>query len=241
MAGAKLSLPPGWEDRIAVEKSFYSKRNQVLLGRLLGSGIAGDLVVVKIYRCPQLACREADILEDLRRIDLAVPRPLELEGRLLLLEYLPGPLLTDLLEGDQASGPMSWAPLLAGWLKKLHALPGERTGEVRLKGDVNPRNFLLSSGRMYGLDFESQYSGPPERDLGILSAFILAQRPAFTLLRRSQAETLVQAYQRMNGDLCLLRLQEEIRRELEEMVRRRPPEKEAISAFLAQGTLPGQT
>jgi len=142
---------------------FISKRNQVFLR---------DGFVYKQVKDPQAAALEASILRELCGRGVAVPEVLDCRGSLLMLEYLPGEPLPDVIERGGYS-PEAIALALCDWFAAFYAaVPGER------RGDVNGRNFLYGrfgrwdGEKIYGVDFEERCYGSPTRDAGRLAAFI---------------------------------------------------------------------
>lgn len=224
-------LPEAWRGRVRKERCFYSKRNQVFLGRLLEAPRQLQ-VVVKIHACPETAAREARLLGQLRRAGVRVPRLLEAEGRHLLLEYLPGPLVSDLMDQGQSGG--EWVRMLVSWLSRLHRFRRRAPGAVSLKGDVNLRNFLVCRGRLYGLDFEREHYGPPEEDLGRASAFILTHSPAFTPERWERAREFALAALEGDPRLSGPQLEREMIEELGQMAERRPDHRPRILEVLKE-------
>ena len=137
---------------------FISKRNEVTLR---------DSLVYKQVESPQAAALEASILRRLRRAGVAVPEVLDCRGSLLILEYLPGEPLPDVIEGG-GYDPEAIAIALCDWFVAFYAAvsPGE------LRGDVNGRNFLWDGEKIRSVDFEGRCYGPRARDAGRLAAFI---------------------------------------------------------------------
>jgi len=101
-----------------------------------------------------------------------VPAVLDCRDGLLVLEYLPGDPLPDIIErgGYDAA---ALAEALCAWFMAFYA--AVPSGESR--GDVNGRNFLCHFGsddgaKIYSVDFESRCYAPPSRDAGRLAAFL---------------------------------------------------------------------
>ena len=159
---------------------FYSKRNKVTLQEGL---------VHKQVKDPRAACLEASILRGLHARGAAVPEVLACEGNLLVLEYLPGEPLADLIErGDY--NPEALASALCDWFAAFYiAVP---PGESR--GDVNGRNFLYDGTKIYSVDFEERCYGPKARDAGRLAAFIETYNTSDTLKQIALAEAIMCAF-----------------------------------------------
>lgn len=137
---------------------FYSKRNEVFLR---------DGLVHKRAGSAGAAAREAAILRALHARGVAVPRVLDCRENLLALEYLPGVPLPDIIERG-GYDPGALAAALCDWFEAFYKAAA--AGELR--GDVNGRNFLYDSAKIYSVDFEERRHGPKARDAGRLAAFI---------------------------------------------------------------------
>jgi len=135
-----------------------SKRNEVVLR---------DGLVHKTVESPQAAALEASILRELRGRGVAVPDVIARRGSLLVLEYLPGEPLPDLIERG-GYDPEALAVALCGWFAAFYA--AVPSGELR--GDVNGRNFLYDGVKISSVDFEERCHGPWARDAGRLAAFL---------------------------------------------------------------------
>ena len=139
-------------------RRFLSKRNEVTLR---------DGLVYKQTKNPQQAALEASILRELRGRGVAVPQVVACRGNLLILEYLPGEPLPDLI-GRGAYDPDALAGALCDWFAAFYAAVS--TGQLR--GDVNGRNFLYDGTRIHSVDFEERCYGLPAQDAGRLAAFL---------------------------------------------------------------------
>jgi len=144
---------------------FISKRNQVFLQ---------DGFVYKQAKDPGAAALEAFILRELRERGAAVPEVVSYGEDMLILEYLPGEPLPDVIErGGYDAQAIAMA--LCDWFVAFYAAaaPGE------CRGDVNGRNFLIDGcasrfdgAKVYSVDFEERCYGPFAGDAGRLAAFI---------------------------------------------------------------------
>jgi len=137
---------------------FISRRNEVFLR---------DGLVQKKTKDPQSALLEASILRALRAGGAAVPEVLDCHAGVLVMEYLPGEPLPDVIErGGYDAEALAGALCL--WFDAFYAAaaPGES------RGDVNGRNFLVHEEIIYGVDFEERCFGTKARDAGRLAAFI---------------------------------------------------------------------
>jgi len=145
-----------WNGQAAVR--FYSRKNRVHFF---------EGVVFKRVPSSRDARREAEILRQLRDCDVPVPEVIGCRDNLLILEYLPGEPLPDIVQRG-GYDPGALAQALCGWFGAFYAAvpPGE------LRGDVNGRNFLADGDNIVSVDFEECCRGPIARDAGRLAAFL---------------------------------------------------------------------
>jgi tRNA A-37 threonylcarbamoyl transferase component Bud32 len=157
---------------------FISKKNRVSLR---------DGLVYKQVKDPRAAELEAAILRELRGAGVAVPEVVSCRDNLLVLEYLPGEPLPDIVARG-GYDPEALAVALCDWFAAFYAAvpPGE------LRGDVNGRNFLAGGGKIYSVDFEERRRGPIARDAGRLAAFL----ETYETCGRAKQIALSQAYMR---------------------------------------------
>lgn len=174
---------------------FVSKRNQVFLVRL-HEGDDSRLAVLKEYAPANKKCLDAeyDNILMLQSNGIPVPGIIHRSSGSLLLEYLEGPLISDLAERLDTG---AWIDELALWMARLHSLKGEN-GSL-LKKDVNLRNFIFCSGRIYGLDFEQTGFGDPETDLGNICFFLLTNTPSFGREKHILMRRFLQSYESYSG------------------------------------------
>lgn len=210
---------------------YFSRRNRVFRAELSQGDRGVQCLVIKEHPTAAAAQREYSNLLQLAAAGVAVPAPLGLEGRRLYLQHLEGMLLADILEKELVPAEL-WSKALACWYARLHARTASG-GEVLLKGDNNLRNFIFSAGEFYGLDFEALCRGDPAADIGQLCAFILADRPSFTAQKQAVAAALIRHYRRLNRQISLPRIGEELSCELARMAERRREERASIQSFLA--------
>ncbi|MFJ8092369.1 phosphotransferase [Streptomyces griseofuscus] len=153
-------------------------------GKLLGSGRTADVYEIDtawvLRRDRQSwgdAAAEATVMTYVRRHGYPAPRVRPTGSRTeLVLERLSGPtLLTALVEGRV--GPAEAGALLAGLLRRLHALPGRDPadpGARVLHLDLHPDNVMLTPDGPRVIDWSNAQDGSPALDWG-MSAVILAQ------------------------------------------------------------------
>jgi len=163
---------------------FISKRNEVTLR---------DGFVYKQAESPQAAALEATILRELRGAGVAVPEVVSCGGNLLILEYLPGEPLPDVIEGggyDSEAIAIALCDWFAAFYAAVPAVPDGTAGELR--GDVNGRNFLWDGKKIHSVDFEGRCYGSRTRDAGRLAAFI----ETYETCDRAEQAALSQAFMR---------------------------------------------
>ena len=159
---------------------FVSKRNEVFLREGL---------VYKKTNDPGAAALEAGILRVLRAGGVAVPEVMDCREELLVMEYLPGEPLPDVIErGGYDAEALAGA--LCGWFEAFYAAaaPGES------RGDVNGRNFLYDGERIYGVDFEERAVGPKARDAGRLAAFMETYDSCDTQRRMALSQAFIYGF-----------------------------------------------
>lgn len=172
---------------------MFSRRNNVYRVRTIGFGdqVTWHYAVKVCTR--HSAVEEAYLLTFLRAGGVNVPRVIWNDCRMIVLEYINGVLLADLLEQEQ-EGPHTWVEALAAWFRSLHSLIRMENGFCLCAPDLNLRNFIYKNGRFYGYDFEEVVFDRPERDLGGLCAFIVNNDPMFADYKYDIAKRLISSY-----------------------------------------------
>ncbi len=208
-------------------REFISRQHAVCLVRLPPGDPRGEVAVCKRYDGDGAGCeKEANWLAGLAAQGVAVPRLLAVREDYLLLEYLTGPTLLDILLAPESAGAVkvgratgSIIAALGDWYETFYAAAKALTGERIAYGDVNFRNFIVRD-RIYGIDPEDCRSGRPEEDAGKMAAFALTYTPAFTPWKRSLARALSRILiARLRLDAAAVRTA--ARAELSEIERRR--------------------
>ncbi|MFH8340779.1 phosphotransferase [Streptomyces sp. AM6-12] len=153
-------------------------------GKLLGSGRTADVYAIDaawVLRRDREgfgdAAAEAAVMTYVRRHGYPAPRVRPAGSRAdLVLERLSGPtLLAALVDGRV--GAAEAGALLAGLLRRLHALPGRDAadpGARVLHLDLHPDNVMLTPDGPRVIDWSNAEDGRPDLDWG-MSAVILAQ------------------------------------------------------------------
>lgn len=178
-----------------LQQRLRSKKNRTFLVRE-----GESLLVLKLYRSPHLhrSAREHRVLGETHGGGIAVPRPLAFtEGRALLMEYIPGENLCDLL--NRRCRP-EYVDKLARWLASFHRCFRRPDGSTLLRGDANLRNFILHpDGTLHGVDLEEAAPGDPWKEIGQICASILDTAPMFTPEKAALCCRLIARYRRITG------------------------------------------
>jgi len=115
--------------------------------------------------------------------DLSIPSPLEkdVENNVLVMSYIMGENVCDIVNDLQMAleEKQKVVQLLADWFVNFHTFFKSEDG-FRLRGDANLKNFILSRGRIWGVDFEESRMGKPSEDLATLCVSLLSTNPMFT-------------------------------------------------------------
>jgi len=157
---------------------FYSKRNNV------------QLVNGQVHKCSPTALIEAQLLRQLHANGVGVPQVISAQHKLLVLEYLPGTPLPDVVESGDYN-PVLLAQALCIWFAAFsQACPG------MLRGDVNGRNFLYDGTQIFAVDFEEHLQpGSLTCDCGRLAAFLAT----YDTPHRAKQTQLVHALMQHHG------------------------------------------
>ncbi|MDY6827287.1 MAG: hypothetical protein SVV67_08990 [Bacillota bacterium] len=218
---------------------YFSRKNHVLKIRLEDSSCPGSLLILKKFPSARQAEMEFNNLLELKKSGIKVPWPMGLDGPALYMQYLEGLLLTDIIEKEMLPRA-AWTGKMACWYANLHlsSIAG-KTGKngALLKTDNNLRNFIYAGEDFYGLDFEEINTGDPARDIGQICAFILTDRPAFTMAKKTAAGELARRYLSLNRSANPARIEQEVLVELEKMAMRRKEEELSIREYI--NALPG--
>ncbi len=158
-------------------RDFYrlkSKKNEVFLISLGNTPFPHhDRVIFKKY-CTPCSSIEENLLNKLYSSNVAVPKILQQDRGYIILEYIDGQNLCDILN---ATLDPKYACMLAEWFAKFHqALPASN-GIVTLKGDARLRNFIVRDGHCYGLDFEESRDGSFLNDIAEAAGSIFDTNP----------------------------------------------------------------
>lgn len=210
---------------LPILKPLFSRRNEVFLSEIQCNGKT-TMVIVKECRSTEEAQTESEILRFLRDRKISVPEVYDVRDKYLLLEYLQGFLLTDLV--DSKCNHPNWVTELAKWFANLHLSTLDNQGKVLLKGDSNLRNFILTSKGFFGLDFEEKIYAYPEKDLGECCAYILANNPMFSNEKLLIVRKFINDYKLYNNTCNLTLVEDESLTFLESIAIRRAEHRQEI-------------
>jgi len=168
-----------------------SRRNEVLhIAGCLQSDGAPRSLVAKWFRQPGIA-NEATVLRDAYERQVPVPRILGTTAEVLLMEFIEGPNLCDVLTSTPSP---RYGRLLGTWLAQYHTA-FQRSGDLVLaKGDARIRNFICADTNLVGVDFEESCIGSYLDDLASACASILDTTPIFTPAKRRVCKALLSVY-----------------------------------------------
>lgn len=166
---------------------YKSRRNQVWLCQA-----ENQSVVVKNYQSRDAFCREQNIYKCLQNSELPHAKVISAADDRLVMTYLPGENLVDVLDRQERSGIIHWTvwKKLTSWMVDFHKITG------CIMTDVNLRNFLYASETetMYGVDFEECKEGSITQTAALLAAYIRNYAPENTPIKRKIAEYVLQEF-----------------------------------------------
>jgi len=212
-----LGLPFGIK-RVCLQ--FPSKKNKVFLVNLASDGHSKP-AVLKVHPFPGPALRtERGLLEEAERLGLAVPHLLGYTENSLLLEFIAGETLCDLVNRELDPRPLKE---LARWLADFHRrFPG------LVRGDSQLKNFIWHRSRVFGIDFEECDQGHYLEDVAGICGSILDTNPMFTPTKFELARTFLTMYEALNRPIEDKQLNREIANTLRRKVRFRPRQRDTL-------------
>lgn len=169
------------------EKVFKSKKNEVYIAEK-----SGKKYVIKLHKDDRAAEYEKEFLTKLKAAGVNVPSIVKQTGEALVLEYIEGQPLNEVLEEEEDHGG-DFEPILNAmidWLSDYY----RNVDFVSSVGDINLRNFILTgNGQIYGVDFESGegYNSNPEEDTGRICAFMESYDPSFTSWKKNAKDHFI--------------------------------------------------
>ncbi|SCY52020.1 RIO1 family regulatory kinase/ATPase domain-containing protein [Alkaliphilus peptidifermentans] len=198
-----------------VDKKFQSKKNEVYKVTCIedNTNFNKGLIVKKYLQSHLNFENEVHLLTELHRYGLSVPRVFRVEEKCIIMEYIEGKTLADVLyesEVNSEEGRLMQYKVkkyltgdLLFWLKNFYQYTKIIRGKNLILKDIHLRNFIFGDS-LVGVDFENCCEGKKEEDIGKLCAFIATYDPPWTTLKMELIEEMV-------GKACeILSLDEDI-------------------------------
>ncbi len=181
----------GEEYSIIAFERLSSRRNEVY--KITGTQPTKptpNILITKLYHQPGIA-HETSILKTAQEHQVPVPHIIGTTSDVLVLEYITGPNLCDLITEKPDS---IYGQLLASWLAKYHTAFRRNDTQTLIKGDTRIRNYLYHHDHLVGVDFEESHIGLYYEDLAVACASILDTDPMFTKETLQLCRVVVETY-----------------------------------------------
>jgi tRNA A-37 threonylcarbamoyl transferase component Bud32 len=193
--------------KVLYSEKKFSRRNNVYF---IEAGVRENITERYIIKehINSSTGNEVFILNALHKQGVNVPDVLWHDNNIIIMPYIQGVLLADLLIDIEIAEEL-WIFELAKWLHKLHGYMNTSSQVCLCMDDLNLRNFIFDGRKFYGIDFESVCFYPPERDLGGICAFILNNHPMFEHWKYRICNTFIKAYEALSVDSCNTKLDRE--------------------------------
>jgi len=146
-------------------------------------------VVAKLFVVDKFEI-ELRILQSSWEKSLAVPEVFRAEKGVILMDFISGNLLVDIL--NQSFNP-DFVDMLAEWYYNYHS------ALKIIKGDPRLRNFIHHNGQIYGVDFEESRSDDWMLDIGGTAASLLDTNPIFDIRKRRLCWRFLERYLALTG------------------------------------------
>lgn len=159
----------GKDTVIASVSRLKSRKNTVISLTISSTGTKIHTVVAKMF-IAGLFANELHILKTSWAQGLAVPRVLEAQDGVILMEFIPGEPFVDRI--NRTFEPQL-IDKLAEWYYKYHNV------HRKIKGDPRLRNFILNRDQIYGVDFEESHEDKWMVDIAGVCASLLDTNPIF--------------------------------------------------------------
>lgn len=174
-------------DNQPYEVAFHqlrSKKNVVLKLQIIGKHIEPKDLVAKLFITSGFD-RELEILKRSEENNLTVPHILDAKDGVILMEFIRGQVLTDIINETFSSTVIED---LARWYYVFHTI------HSLIKGDPRLRNFIQHNQALFGVDFEESREGDWMEDIGGVAASLLDTRPVFHGKKQKLAWHLLECY-----------------------------------------------
>ncbi|OPY30219.1 MAG: putative bifunctional tRNA threonylcarbamoyladenosine biosynthesis protein [Methanocella sp. PtaU1.Bin125] len=204
-------------DGLTLVKKFASRKNSVYLVERENRPL-----VMKIFSSDRYK-NEYCVLQAAYSAGVPVPRPVDQKGKAILMEYVDGPTVNDLIDREQRTDLVLD---VASWLARFHRAFATGEDEVLVKSDAIFKNFIVAD-RVYGIDFELARWGRPEEDVGETISFLLDTAPMFTEDKYRLAYSFIKRYEAESG-IILDNIEDSIAKSLIEAASFRPGQRELI-------------
>jgi tRNA A-37 threonylcarbamoyl transferase component Bud32 len=148
---------------------------------------------------------ERDILIKLNELKIPTPKILNYTEEYLLLEYIEGQTIIDIVNNNLSNGQILYITdlsklfeMLGAWFANLHSKTFNKEYSVILKGDCVLKNFIYNpksiSTNLIGLDFEESHYGSGSVDLGAVCSTVLTLKPRFSKLNYKLCKIFINSY-----------------------------------------------
>jgi tRNA A-37 threonylcarbamoyl transferase component Bud32 len=181
----------GEDYSITTFERLPSRRNEVYkITGIQPTKPTPDILIAKLFQQPGIA-NETSVLKTAQEHQIPVPQIIGTTSDVLILEYISGPNLCDLITENPDP---NYGQLLASWLAKYHTALRRNDAQTLIKGDTRIRNFLYHNDHLVGVDFEESHIGPYFEDLAVVCASILDTDPLFTKEKLQLCSVVVETY-----------------------------------------------
>ncbi len=215
---------------IGIEKMF-SRRNQVYLLNTVAGGNRPVKYLAKVG-IESRAAKESARLRELKALGINVPTVVWSNQQIIVMEYIDGILLADLMENKELMMQKQWLKHLVVWLAGLHSIQNVEQ-KVFCVPDLNLRNFIYTGRGIVGIDYEKTVWDRPERDLGGILAFILNSNPMFTPEKYEVIYQLLLMYREIR-EINLDMVEEYFFIEMEKAAKRRKKQREYLLTKISE-------
>jgi tRNA A-37 threonylcarbamoyl transferase component Bud32 len=129
--------------------------------------------------------KEVQILKESKKHGLSVPKIIISQDNVLLLSYIPGRPLVDIIN---QTFNQSIIHSLAEWYYLFHSV------HSLIKGDPRLRNFIIDDQTIFGLDFEEARDGHWILDVAGIAASLFDTDPIFDKRKQALAWHFLENY-----------------------------------------------